>query len=77
MIVEGEYKIDGLSRDEYDSAMQSIKLIRSEAIKNAYLEGYADGIKEEIKRRRGENWHIDPYGWEGSHAKKLLDKPTS
>lgn len=70
-MAKGEYKIDGLTSDEHRAALAAVKLVRGEAVKNAYLEGHTDGWRECAKRYRGEYTEGSLDSWDKSQAKAL------
>lgn len=69
----GKYKLDGLTPEEHRAALAAVKLVRGDAIKNAYMEGHSDGYRDGVARYKGEFVESPEIAWDKSQTKLLSE----
>ncbi len=73
-MTQGTNTITGLTIIEYVAAMNTIRAIRENKIKNAYFEGYEDGTHDYHLLYRGDRKVGITNSWEKSHTKKIMEE---
>lgn len=72
---KGDKTLICLNEKEYKAANAAIKLLRGEVLKNAYIEGFNDGMEAMGKSYFNTDMPPDiDKSWEGSHTKYLDDE---